>query len=59
LGGTPSQITGPTGPMTVVSAAIIGTHSSATGEVNMALIAGTFILAGIFESVLGLLRVLG
>lgn len=45
--------------MTVVSAAIIGTHSSATGEVNMALIAGTFILAGIFESVLGLLRVLG
>ena len=58
LGGTPTQISGPTAPMTVVSAVIIGKAIEYTGDLNTAIpiIIATFLLAGIFESLLGFLR---
>jgi len=52
LGGTKTQISGPTGPMTVVVASLIPAFGG-----NLSLILGTFILAGVFQIVLGLLRV--
>ncbi len=52
FGGTPTQISGPTGPMTVVvAAAVITLHS----DIN--LIVATILLAGIFQVLFGLLKV--
>jgi SulP family sulfate permease len=51
LGGTPTQISGPTGPMTVVMAsAVVSLHS----DIN--LIATTIILAGIFQILFGVFK---
>lgn len=52
FGGTPSQISGPTGPMTVVVAGIVG---SLTGDITwvFAMVA----LSGVIQVVLGVLRV--
>ena len=52
LGGTKTQISGPTGPMTVISASVIAAFSA-----NLPLIFTTFLLAGIFQVVLGLLKI--
>ncbi len=52
FGGTPSQISGPTGPMTVVVAGLVG---SLTGDPRWIFVA--VILAGVLQVVLGLLRV--
>jgi SulP family sulfate permease len=52
FGGTPSQISGPTGPMTVVVAGIVG---SLTGDV--AWIFALVALSGVIQVVLGILRV--
>ncbi len=52
FGGTKTQISGPTGPMTVVSASVIAQFSD-----NHALIFGVFFLAGVFQIALGLLRI--
>ena len=59
LGGTPSQISGPTGPMTVVSAATIATMVAASGDLNTAMgaIIACFILAGIFQLLMGLFKI--
>jgi len=52
FGGTPTQISGPTGPMTVVmAAAVLSLHS----DVN--LIATTVILAGIFQILFGVFKI--
>ncbi|MBW2725774.1 MAG: SulP family inorganic anion transporter, partial [Deltaproteobacteria bacterium] len=51
FGGTPSQISGPTGPMTVVVAGIVG---SLTGDVVW--IFAMVALSGLFQVVLGILR---
>ncbi len=51
FGGTPSQISGPTGPMTVVVAGIVG---SLTGD--LAWVFAMVVLSGVFQIVLGLLR---
>ncbi len=58
FGGTPSQVSGPTGPMTVVSAAIIATAIETSGSLDAAMgtIIATFMLAGIIQLVLGLLK---
>ena len=50
FGGTPSQISGPTGPMIVVFA---GVFASLSGELGM--IFATVILAGVFQILFGLL----
>ncbi len=58
-GGTPSQISGPTGPMTVVTAATISSFLLATGDIAGALgaILACFILAGILQVLMGVLRI--
>ena len=51
FGGTPSQISGPTGPMIVVFA---GVFASLSGDVTM--VFATVILAGVFQILFGVLR---
>lgn len=51
FGGTPAQVSGPTGPMTVVTAAVVG---ALTG--HPAWIFATFVLAGLIQILLGVLR---
>ncbi len=59
FGGTPTQISGPTGPMTVVSAVVIAGAIEAQGSLNAAMgnIIAIFLLAGIFQIVLGVFKV--
>jgi SulP family sulfate permease len=52
FGGTPAQVSGPTGPMTVVMAAVVATHADS--------LAGAFtivMLGGLFQILFGMLRV--
>ncbi|MBF0281647.1 MAG: SulP family inorganic anion transporter [Zetaproteobacteria bacterium] len=52
LGGTPSQVSGPTGPMTVmVAAAVLSLHG------DPALIAATILLSGLFQVLFGLMKI--
>ena len=59
FGGTKTQISGPTGPMTVVSAAIIAGEIHLYGSLEAAIgtIVATFVLAGIFMIIMGLTRI--
>ena len=59
LGGTTAQISGPTGPMTVVSAATIVTFTAATGSTEQAFgaIIVCFVLAGIIQIAMGILKI--
>lgn len=52
FGGTKTQISGPTGPMTVVSASVVGVLGA-----NLPLIFTTFLLAGAFQIMFGLLKI--
>lgn len=52
FGGTPAQVSGPTGPMTVVMGAIVAAHSN-----NMAEAFAIVFLGGAFQVLLGALRV--
>ncbi len=51
FGGTKTQISGPTGPMTVVSATVITAFSD-----NLSVVFGVFLLAGIIQIIFGLLK---
>ena len=60
FGGTPTQISGPTAPMTAVSMVVIATILSVhNGSIEQALpyILGVFLLSGIFKIALGILGV--
>ncbi|TXK96291.1 sodium-independent anion transporter [Methylococcaceae bacterium CS1] len=59
FGGTNTQISGPTGPMTVVSAVVIATEIELHGSLDAALgtIIAIFLLAGLLQIVLGVLKV--
>ena len=59
LGGTPSQVSGPTGPMTVVSAATVAGFLATTGDLSMAFAAlvVTFVLAGLIQIGMGLVKI--
>jgi len=59
FGGTPTQASGPTGPMTVVSAAIVLYAIDTTGSIEsgLGIILLCFLAGGIFQIVLGLLGV--
>lgn len=59
FGGTNTQISGPTGPMTVVSAVVIATEIELHGSLDAALgtIIAIFLLAGLMQIVLGVLKV--
>jgi SulP family sulfate permease len=58
LGGTKTQISGPTAPMTVVSAVLITEAISETGSLQaaMPIIIATFIMAGLMQAMLGVLK---
>ena len=56
LGGAPVLVSGPTAPMTLVSAGIVAASLSPDGEVHIGLIVAVFLLTGVFQVVLGLLR---
>lgn len=58
FGGTPSQISGPTGPMTVVTAATVGGFVSLAGSVEAALgaIVACFILSGLLQVLMGIIK---
>lgn len=51
FGGTPTQISGPTGPMTVVSAVIIASAIETHGSLDAALgtILAIFLLSGVLQ----------
>ena len=57
LGGTPSQVSGPTGPMTVIMAAIIASmvQNYGTGT-GLALAFTVALVAGLFQVIFGVLR---
>ncbi len=60
FGGTPTQISGPTGPMTVVSAVVISTAIDAHGgslEAALGSIIAIFLLAGVFQILLGVFKI--
>ncbi|MCF8406149.1 MAG: hypothetical protein K9H58_19560, partial [Bacteroidales bacterium] len=59
FGGTKSQISGPTGPMTVLSATIVALAIAKYGNIEQAwgIIVLTFLLAGLFQIVFGLLKI--
>src|SRR5262245_6370861 len=57
FGGTPVQITGPTGPMTLVVASVVAMNILPSGEVNLPGVVGIFVLAGLVQIALGLFRV--
>ncbi len=61
FGGTPTQASGPTGPMTVVSAAIIAETIALTGSLEnaMGIILGTFVLGGVLQVFFGLINIAG
>jgi SulP family sulfate permease len=58
FGGTPTQISGPTAPMTVVSALIIADAIQYAGDLNTAIpiIIATFFIAGLIEALMGVIR---
>ena len=58
LGGTETQISGPTAPMTVVSIVVIQDAIAYSGNLETALpiIIGTFFLAGFIEMLMGIVR---
>jgi SulP family sulfate permease len=59
FGGTNTQISGPTGPMTVVSATVVSMAISKYGNIDNAwgIIVLTFLLAGAFQVLFGILKI--
>lgn len=61
FGGTATQASGPTGPMTVVSAALVAAAIEITGslEAAMPIVILTFLLGGVFQIIFGLINIAG
>lgn len=62
FGGTPTQASGPTGPMTVVSAALVASAIEMTGGLNesaMAIIVATFLVGGLLQMLFGFINIAG
>jgi len=59
FGGTSTQISGPTGPMAVVSASIVAGEVAFYGSLEAAIgtIVATFVLAGILQILMGISRI--
>jgi SulP family sulfate permease len=59
FGGTATQASGPTGPMTVVSAALVATAIQMNGSLDnaMSIILLTFLLGGLFQVIFGFLNI--
>jgi SulP family sulfate permease len=56
FGGTPSQISGPTGPMTVVMATVFTTLANKNPETGVAIAFTVVMMGGAFQIIFGLLR---
>lgn len=56
FGGTPSQVSGPTGPMTVVMTSIVILFTQKYPETGLAMAFTVVMLGGLFQIVMGLLR---
>ncbi len=56
FGGTPSQISGPTGPMTVVMATVFSTFVSKDPNTGVAIAFTVVMMGGVFQILFGLLR---
>ncbi|WP_422083014.1 SulP family inorganic anion transporter [Ulvibacterium sp.] len=61
FGGTPTQASGPTGPMTVVSAALVANAIEVTGSLQdaMGIIILSFLIGGALQVVFGLINIAG
>jgi len=61
FGGTETQASGPTGPMTVVSAALVAAGIEITGSLEsaMSIILLSFLLGGFFQVIFGFLNIAG
>ncbi|MBL4755667.1 MAG: SulP family inorganic anion transporter [Flavobacteriales bacterium] len=59
FGGTATQVSGPTGPMTVISALVIASAIEISGslQAGMGIIIASFLLAGGFQIVFGILKI--
>src|SRR3984893_2246768 len=57
FGGTPVQITGPTGPMTLVVAGVVATNTLPSGAVDLPGVVVIIVLAGLLQIALGLFRI--
>lgn len=59
FGGTETQASGPTGPMTVVSAALVAAAIQMNGDLDnsMNIIVLTFLLGGLFQVIFGFLNI--
>ena len=59
FGGTATQASGPTGPMTVVSATLVATAIEITGSIEtaMGIIILAFLLGGLFQIIFGFLNI--
>lgn len=59
FGGTPSQISGPTGPMTVVTTTTVATFIAITGSLETAIgaLVACFVLTGIVQIIMGVSRI--
>src|SRR5215467_3440151 len=57
FGGTPVQITGPTGPMTLVATGVVATNTFPSGAIDLPLVVAIIVLAGLLQIALGLFRV--
>jgi SulP family sulfate permease len=56
FGGTPVLVSGPTAPMTLVSAGVVAASILPNGQVNLAFIVAVFLLTGALQVLMGLLR---
>ncbi len=56
FGGTPSQVSGPTGPMTVVMAATVAALIAKNPETGLAMAFTVVMLGGLFQILMGVLR---
>ena len=56
LGGTPVQISGPTGPMTLVVTGLVAAHALPSGAVDLRWLVGVIVLAGLIQVGFGLAR---
>ncbi|UCG35799.1 MAG: SulP family inorganic anion transporter [Candidatus Omnitrophota bacterium] len=52
FGGTPSQVSGPTAPMTIIMAAVVMQHTG-----NPLVVFGVIVLAGVFQIIFGLTKI--
>ncbi|NEO32116.1 MAG: SulP family inorganic anion transporter [Symploca sp. SIO3C6] len=55
-GGTPSQISGPTGPMTVVMATVFTALTDKNSDTGLAIVFTVVMLGGLFQILFGILR---